>query len=97
MVYLLIYTFALTLAEPPTIAVNCLPLNFDEAHQFVLEFQARKPYMKCEKREGIYEWMCNNNNAYLWVHTIKKDPEDCRQTPDRMLDHLRTMMKKPTL
>ena len=95
MVYLLVYTFAVTLMEPAQVPINCVPMSFDDAQEMVRKLQAQSS-MKCEKREGIYEWMCNNNN-FLWVHTIKKDPEDCRQTPDRMMHHLRTMMKKPTL
>ncbi len=98
MVYLLVFAFSVGLSEAPLVGINCEPTQIDNALKVALDIQNTYVAngMKCEKRDGIYEWLCVKQDSIFTI-TLKKDEADCRQTPSRTLHQIRTLMKKPTL
>lgn len=97
-VFLLVYSINASLNEAPVVAQNCLANTFEFHHEFAQELTKQWTAMGavCQKRDGIYEWICAAGDEMFTI-TIKKDEADCRATPQRTLNQLRTMMRKPTL
>jgi len=96
-VFLLVYAINASLNEQPTIVQNCVENTFDFHHQYAQELTKQWTGMgaTCQKRDGIYEWLCAAGNEMFTI-SIKKDEADCKASPQRTLNQLRTMMKKPT-
>ena len=99
MIYLLFFAINAT-ALVPNVGTNCVFMPFSEgmeAAEVITKALAEKGAM-CSKREGIYEWLCAETSSNsMYTVTLKKELADCKATPARTANLLKTMTKKPTL
>lgn len=99
-VYFLVFSLTATLNEPAeVIGKNCMPMKFEMASglaELLATDDFAKQGLSCQKREGMYEWLCLGSNEIRTI-TIMKDEADCKARPERTRNQLRMMMKKPTL
>lgn len=99
MIYLLVFAMNATTLVP-NVATNCEPMSFEQGKEaaalFVGQFQSNGAV--CSKRDGIYEWICAETKSNsMFTVTLKKELADCKATPARTANLLKTMTKKPTL